>query len=347
MLDEAANLVDDGERMVYVATFAVSFYASAVNRKALKPYNPVLGETYECIREDKGFRYISEKVSHHPTICACHAESRNFTVWGALKFQPRLGMSIEVDLKGKSHLILRKANSSEVDGDKYEWNMVKSIIKNVFSTKPNVRHSGEMLIQNTSNGFSCRVTINDVQSTEGLSVSGTVFDADNRELFHLSGNLADKLYVVERESADVIWQRNPMPEDSELYFGFTYFAMMLNELDEETAERLPPTDTRFRPDQRCLEEGNISDAEQMKAGVESIQRSRAEQRQKTGEEYVPKWFKQVEADDDSDSDSDENWVFAGEYWIQRQNHGFSNMTFEDLWGNAKNDGGEDSEHTKE
>lgn len=223
--------------------------------------------------------------------------------------------------------------------------MIKSIVKNVFSTKPSVCHSGEMLIQNTSNGFTCKVTINNdaVQSTEGLTVSGTVFDADNRELFKLSGNLADELYVVEDESADVIWQRNPMPVDNELYFGFTYFAMMLNELDEETAESLPPTDTRFRPDQRCLEEGNISAAEQLKAAVETIQRSRVEQRIETGEEYVPKWFRQVVNDDDSDSE--ENWQFTGEYWVQRQNQGFNNMAFEDLWGDAVNLGEEDSEGT--
>jgi len=41
-----------------------------------------------------------------------------------------------------------------------------------------------------------------------------------------------------------------MPEDYELYYGFTRFAMELNELDLETAKFLPKTDTRFRPDQR-------------------------------------------------------------------------------------------------
>jgi len=43
-----------------------------------------------------------------------------------------------------------------------------------------------------------------------------------------------------------------MPEDYELYYGFTRFAMELNELDLETAKILPKTDTRFRPDQRYL-----------------------------------------------------------------------------------------------
>ena len=37
------------------------------------------GETYECIREDKGFRYIAEQVSHHPPVTACHAIGKNWT----------------------------------------------------------------------------------------------------------------------------------------------------------------------------------------------------------------------------------------------------------------------------
>lgn len=37
-----------------------------------------------------------------------------------------------------------------------------------------------------------------------------------------------------------------MPEDFELYYGFTSFAMELNELDPDLAKVLPCTDTRFR-----------------------------------------------------------------------------------------------------
>jgi len=48
-----------------------------------------------------------------------------------------------------------------------------------------------------------------------------------------------------------------MPEDYELYYGFTRFAMELNELDLETAKILPKTDTRFRPDQRYQAYTNV------------------------------------------------------------------------------------------
>lgn len=43
---------------------------------------------------------------------------------------------------------------------------------------------------------------------------------------------------------------DPMPEDQEQYYGFTQFAVELNELDATLRPLLPPTDTRFRPDQR-------------------------------------------------------------------------------------------------
>lgn len=91
---------------VYVAAFAVSAYASTYYRAGSKPFNPVLGETYECVRPDRGFRFISEQVGtgtgtgrgterdkavahpsssrqvcHHPPISACHAESDNFIFW--------------------------------------------------------------------------------------------------------------------------------------------------------------------------------------------------------------------------------------------------------------------------
>ncbi|RRT48462.1 hypothetical protein BHE74_00023039 [Ensete ventricosum] len=48
-------------RMLNVAAFAVSGYASTDGRTC-KPFNPLLGETYEADYPDKGLRFFSEKV---------------------------------------------------------------------------------------------------------------------------------------------------------------------------------------------------------------------------------------------------------------------------------------------
>lgn len=97
LLDTAAERADSTERMVYVATFAASEYASTIGRVA-KPFNPLLGETYEYVRPDKGAGYrffieqvsiknflkiymvcamhlMSFQVSHHPPVGAAWAES--------------------------------------------------------------------------------------------------------------------------------------------------------------------------------------------------------------------------------------------------------------------------------
>ena len=50
------------QRILNVAAFAVSGYASSEGRHC-KPFNPLLGETYEADYPDKGIRFFSEKVS--------------------------------------------------------------------------------------------------------------------------------------------------------------------------------------------------------------------------------------------------------------------------------------------
>ena len=50
------------QRILNVAAFAVSGYASSEGRHC-KPFNPLLGETYEADFPEKGFRFFSEKVS--------------------------------------------------------------------------------------------------------------------------------------------------------------------------------------------------------------------------------------------------------------------------------------------
>jgi oxysterol-binding protein-related protein 3/6/7 len=84
-LHKAADTKDPVERLSIVAGFVVSGYSSTIHRAARKPFNPLLGETFEFDRPDKGsrllilgFKYIAEKVSHHPPIMATHAFSNNF-----------------------------------------------------------------------------------------------------------------------------------------------------------------------------------------------------------------------------------------------------------------------------
>lgn len=54
LLDKAVGLSDSLDRLVYVAAFAVSGYATSQWRAARKPFNPLHGETFEYVCPEKG-----------------------------------------------------------------------------------------------------------------------------------------------------------------------------------------------------------------------------------------------------------------------------------------------------
>ncbi len=62
VLDAASKCKDPFERLAYVAAFTISSYSTTSTRTS-KPFNPLLGETFECDRiQDRGWRAISEQV---------------------------------------------------------------------------------------------------------------------------------------------------------------------------------------------------------------------------------------------------------------------------------------------
>lgn len=64
VLDAAAKCTNPFEKLAYIAAFTISSYSTTSTRTG-KPFNPLLGETYECDRsDDLGWRAVSEQVSY-------------------------------------------------------------------------------------------------------------------------------------------------------------------------------------------------------------------------------------------------------------------------------------------
>ena len=62
LLDRAATCENSLEQLCYVAAFTVSSYSTTVFRTS-KPFNPLLGETFELDRlEENGYRSLCEQV---------------------------------------------------------------------------------------------------------------------------------------------------------------------------------------------------------------------------------------------------------------------------------------------
>uniref|UniRef100_A0A665UC59 Oxysterol-binding protein n=1 Tax=Echeneis naucrates TaxID=173247 RepID=A0A665UC59_ECHNA len=328
LLDTANHIDDPYERMVYVAVFSISGYAWASWRNRYKPFNPVLGETYESHREDRGFHYISEQVSHHPPISA---SLDSLALWENLKHFLLLcllsdqrwkykfwGKSVEIISSGLVNVNLPNY------GDHYEWNKAVTCIHNVLSQQRWLEHYGEVVIRNTqSDVCTCKITF--VKSRYWSSdnskneVQGVVLDQAGEVVHRFGGLWHEGIFCDTLSTPKCIWKPNVQPEDHFQFYGFSHYARELNELMPDLKAVLPPTDTRFRPDQRLVEEGKMTEADKKKDEVEEKQRERRKEMAKRGEEHVPRFFRK-----DVDDAGREVWLYNGTYWKLRKEPGFSN-----------------------
>ncbi|XP_063629258.1 oxysterol-binding protein-related protein 3-like isoform X2 [Cydia splendana] len=300
LLDSASSCNNDLERMSLIAAFAVSAYAASAHRAASKPFNPLLAETYEYVRGERDFRFIAEQVSHHPPISACHAESPRWTFWQEARIKTKFwGKSMEFQPTGRVHVRLTPS------GDHYSWNKVTTCVHNLFGGQRWVDQYGDMHIVCHGTDITCKLQFIKASSWSSSrhEVRGVVA-VGGQPRMRLQGRWSEGLQGGER----TLWRPGPMPPDYELYYGFTRFAMELNELEPGMRDVLPSTDTRLRPDQRALEEGDVDAAEQFKHELEQAQR----ERRRDGVEHSPLWFRKTL------EDGEETWIFTGEYWKARE-----------------------------
>ncbi|RXN29295.1 oxysterol-binding -related 1-like isoform X1 [Labeo rohita] len=276
--------------LIQKATFAVSAVASQWERTG-KPFNPLLGETYELFREDLGFRWISEQVSHHPPVSAFHAEGmkNNFMFHGSI--YPKLkfwGKSVEAEPRGIITLEL------PLHSEAYTWTNPTCCVHNIIMGQLWIEQYGNVEIINHKTGERCCLTFKPcgIFGKELHKVEGYILDKSKKKICALYGKWTECLYSVDpgtfdahrksdtkrsekdrkgstqSNNADEEPDEMPPPEaetvqvipGSELIWRISPRpdnSGKLNELDAEMERVLPQTDCRLRPDIRALENGDI------------------------------------------------------------------------------------------
>uniref|UniRef100_A0A672GSU9 Oxysterol-binding protein n=1 Tax=Salarias fasciatus TaxID=181472 RepID=A0A672GSU9_SALFA len=195
LIHQANESSDSIERMKCVAAFAVSAVASQWERTG-KPFNPLLGETYELVREDLGFRLISEQVSHHPPVSAFHAEGlkKDFVFHGSI--YPKLkfwGKSVEAEPKGIITLELPKHNEA------YTWTNPTCCVHNIIVGQLWIEQYGNVEVVNHRTGERCCLNFKPcgLFGKELHKVEGYILDKSKKKLCALYGKWTECLYVVD------------------------------------------------------------------------------------------------------------------------------------------------------
>ncbi|XP_010544433.1 PREDICTED: oxysterol-binding protein-related protein 1C isoform X1 [Tarenaya hassleriana] len=318
LLDRAFEWGKRGDslmRILNVAAFAVSGYASTEGR-ICKPFNPLLGETYEADYPDKGLRFFSEKVSHHPMIVACHCDGTGWKFWGDSNLKSKFwGRSIQLDPVGVLTLEFD-------DGEVFRWSKVTTSIYNLILGKLYCDHYGTMRIEGNGE-YSCKLKFKEqsiidrnphqvqgiVQDRSGKTVA-TLFGKWDESMQYVNGDCSGKGKMNESLSGShLLWKQSKPPECPTKY-NLTRFAITLNELTPGLKEKLPPTDSRLRPDQRYLENGEFEMANAEKLRLEQRQRQ-ARKMQERG--WKPRWFEKEKGSD--------TYRYIGGYWEARDDNG--------------------------
>ena len=320
LLDQAsANSVSSVERLLYVTAFAVSgLSASRVKERSIrKPFNPLLGETFELVREDKGFRFLAEKISHRPVKLASQADSEKWCFNQApLPTQKFWGKSAELITEGRARVILHPSEEC------FSWTTATCFLRNIMAGEKYVEPVGTMTVTNETTREYAVVTFKSKGMFSGRSEDVVIqaFDSygDERPL-GMMGKWTTSLTVTKdgAPQSKPLWTAGDLVPDAAKRYGFTAFAASLNEITPHEQGRIAPTDSRLRQDQQALESGDYDTAEIMKARQEEGQRERRRVMDSQGAEWSPSWFAKVDA-----VEGEEVWMpktGKDSYWEARAN----------------------------
>jgi hypothetical protein len=94
-------------------------------------------------------------------------------------------------------------------------------------------------------------------------------------VYRLEGKWNESFSMINEKTKEkqVLWTKTPYPEQWEQMYGMSHYMLQLNYFPRQYKKAIAPTDTRWRPDQRALEEGDMKLAADEKNRLEEKQRA--------------------------------------------------------------------------
>lgn len=320
----ADNEPDPAMRMAYVAAFAVANYAGS--ERTLKPFNPILGETFECVGggDDEGdgsssnnrFYLLAEQVSHHPPIGAACAECPAHYQY-AITSAPRTkfhGNSVSIFPANHTEIRLKK-HPGEIYRIRSPTTTVNSLI--VGGGMWTDTH-GTLNLWTDGGGAECVLNFEECGLFgEGrYEVAGTVRLAnDAAPALAVCGMWNEGLDAVACDAdgnpindADPVplWRVVPADVDAAKVHKFNLSPFVERQNHASSVGALAPpddqdssaaygavlaSDSRLRPDRLALERGDLASAARWKVALEERQRAERRRRDAEGGSYAPRFFR--------------------------------------------------------
>ena len=147
-----------------------------------------------------------------------------------------------------------------------------------------IEPGGKITCENQTTGDSC---VLDFKSRSGMlsradttnAVEGIITDASGKKRIKLFGKFTTKLEAMDLQTQETwtVFEAPEYPQNSDQMYNMNYWTLQLNLLSAKLQAKLPPTDSRFRPDVRYWESADLESSSFEKARLETNQRERRAQ----------------------------------------------------------------------
>ncbi|CAF1245201.1 unnamed protein product [Rotaria sp. Silwood1] len=229
LLDQAALANTSIERFHLLTAFIVSTLSTHLERMS-KPFNPLLGETYELKMEGNApFHYIAEQVSHHPPISALHVRGQYWTL--SANVEPKVkfhGTNVIAISEGRWVLRIKKKTSLSrsssqssfqscteeeehnnnddniEEEEEYTWKSPTVLVHNVLFGRLWCEFQGQVDLKHTQSNRRSIITIKShswfasqsTKTAEMFKFTGFIYDGKNKlGAFH--GNYGHCYYAID------------------------------------------------------------------------------------------------------------------------------------------------------
>ena len=184
----------------YISAFIIGEIFLGLNRN-LKPFNAIIGETYEFFDNKNNFRYYSEQVSHHPQITAFIGETPEFALYGDTKNSTSFKIlkgAMELSFKNKIHLHIKSTN------DHFNYNLPNLMIKGFLKSPIHNDYNGTTIIQNETfpeNKAELKFIEESWTNSELGLIEGKIYCGD-KVVYSIKGNWTNTIYLVDNENKE-------------------------------------------------------------------------------------------------------------------------------------------------
>mgnify|MGYP002623799201 FL=1 len=323
LLNKAADEKTPQMKLAYIVAFLTAEMSMSIGR-VLKPMIPLVGESFEYVDNNLHYRFFGEEVQRLPShVSAYIAEGDKWKYWAdnrnTASFRFFAG-AYGVDFENKIHLELF---NSEKKGDKkydtFLYNRPSTLLKGILVNKLHYDYNGSVTITSPDYpDYECTVEYISDNYEEGI-VEGKITKGEDNVIYNIGGNWKKELYITDanEENKQVIFtvKEEDFFKNSVDEYIIPSYSCNLNHITDELNAVLPPSDTRFRPDQKEYEIGSTEKSQEIKKTIEEMQQYKQELLDKSNKEYQPIYF----SNEYNEESKDFVFMYKGGYWEDRAN----------------------------